>query len=358
MASLGVTSIMAPDELTSSPGTDPTLLYRYRDALHAPDLLIAGLHLDLFSALARQPSTLAELCATFGITPRPADVMLTLFAAMGLVREADGVYAVTDTARDHLVKGSPWYLGPYYPTVADRPVAAELLTVLRTGKPANWGTHQAKDDWHKSMEREEFAAAFTAAMDCRGIYLSQFVARAVDLRPHQHLLDIAGGSGIYACALAAHHPHLRGTVLEKPPVDRVAAAAIAKRGLADRVSVIASDMLVDPLPGGADVHLFSNVLHDWDVATVTDLLNKSFAALAPGGLVIVHDAFLNATKTGPLHVAEYSVLLMHASEGRCYSTAEMERYLVEAGFTGCRYTEGAAARGIVAARKPRGNDKG
>ena len=45
----------------------------------------------------------------------------------------------------------------------------------------------------------------------------------------------------------------------------------------------------------------------------------------------MHDAFLGAAKTGPLHVAEYSVLLMHASEGRCYSTAEMEGYLREAG---------------------------
>jgi len=341
-------------DFLSSPGTDPTLLYRYRDALHAPDLLIAGLHLDVFSALARRPSTMAELCATFGITPRPADVMLTLFAAMGLVREDDGVYGVTETAREHLVKGSPWYLGPYYPTIADRPVAAELLTVLRTGRPANWGTHQAQDDWHKAMERPEFAAAFTAAMDCRGIYLSQFVARAVDLRQHRHLLDIAGGSGIYACALAAHHPHLRATVFEKPPVDRVAAAAIATRSLDDRVSVTPGDMLADPLPGGADVHLFSNVLHDWDVPTVMDLLHKSFAALPPGGMVIVHDAFLNASKTGPLHVAEYSVLLMHACEGRCYSTAEMDGYLIAAGFTGCAYAEGAAARGIMTAHKPRG----
>jgi len=99
--------------------------------------------------------------------------------------------------------------------------------------------------------------------------------------------------------------------------------------------------------------LISNVLHDWDVPVVTALLNKSFAALPPGGLVVIHDAFLNATKTGPLHVAEYSVLLVHASEGRCYSTAEMETYLEAAGFAQPRYTEGAAARGIMTARKPR-----
>ena len=338
--------------MTTTPGSDPTLLYRYRDAMYAPDMLIVGVHLDLFTRLAPQPATQTEICAAFDIAPRPADVMLTLFSAMGLLDRTGDVYQLTRTAREHLVKGSPWYLGPYYPRLEDRPVAGELLTVLRSGKPANWGTHQANQDWHKAMERQDFAASFTAAMDCRGIYLSQPVARAVDLRQHRHLLDIAGGSGIYACALAAHYPHLKGTVLEKPPVDRIAAAAIAKRGLSERVSVVASDMLSDALPTFADVHLLSNVLHDWDVPVVTGLLNKSFAALPPGGLVVIHDAFLNATKTGPLHVAEYSVLLMHASEGRCYSTAEMETYLGAAGFVESRYTDGAAARGIMTARKP------
>ena len=339
------------DALTAASKSDPTLLYRYRDAMYAPDMLIVGLHLDLFTRLASQPKTMDEICAGFDITPRPTDVMLTLFSAMALLERSGDRYQLTATGREHLVKGSPWYLGPYYPRLDDRPIARDLLTVLRTGRPANWGTHQANQDWHKAMEREDFAASFTAAMDCRGIYLSQAVAKAVDLREHRHLLDIAGGSGIYACALAAHYPALQATVLEKPPVDRIAAAAIANRGVSDRVSVVARDMLAEPLPGFADVHLFSNVLHDWDVPVVTDLLGKSFAALPPGGLVIVHDAFLDAAKTGPLHVAEYSVLLMHASEGRCYSTAEMAGYLEGAGFVEPLYVEGAAARGIMTARK-------
>ena len=339
------------DALTAASKSDPTLLYRYRDAMYAPDMLIVGLHLDLFTRLASQPTTMDEICAGFDITPRPTDVMLTLFSAMGLLERSGDRYQLTATGREHLVNGSPWYLGPYYPRLDDRPIARDLLTVLRTGRPANWGTHQANQDWHKAMEREDFAASFTAAMDCRGIYLSQAVAKAVDLREHRHLLDIAGGSGIYACALAAHYPALQATVLEKPPVDRIAAAAIANRGVSDRVSVVARDMLAEPLPGFADVHLFSNVLHDWDVPVVTDLLGKSFAALPPGGLVIVHDAFLDAAKTGPLHVAEYSVLLMHASEGRCYSTAEMAGYLEGAGFVEPLYVEGAAARGIMTARK-------
>jgi acetylserotonin N-methyltransferase len=80
------------------------------------------------------------------------------------------------------------------------------------------------------------------------------------------------------------------------------------------------------------VHLFSNVLHDWGEEIVRQLLRASAAALPPGGRVVVHEAFLNAEKTGTLEVAEYSVLLLHICQGRCYSVGEMRQYMSEAGF--------------------------
>ena len=337
-------------DLTSTPQTDPVDVYRVRDGIYAADMLLTALvHLDLFSRLAERPATRDEICRTLEIVDRPADVMLTLMAAMGLVEERNRVFHLTPAAREHLVKGSPWYLGPYFESLKDRPVALDLLKVLRSGKPAHWGTQQK--DWHKSMETEEFATQFTAAMDCRGVYLAQAVAKSIDLSRHTHLLDIAGGSGIYSCSFVAHWPHLAATVLEKPPVDGIAARAIANRGYSEKVDVVARDMLTDSLASQADIHLYSNVLHDWDEPVVRQLLKKSFDALPAGGLVLVHDAYLNAAKNGPLHVAEYSVLLMHSSEGRCYSVAEMESYLVDAGFKDVTYVAGAAARGTVSARK-------
>ena len=339
-------------ELTRQPETDPTQIYRYRDGLYAQDMLIAGLvWLDLFTWLASHPSDAAAIRKQFEITERPTDVMLTLFAAMELLERKGGVYHVTPKAREHLCADSPWFLGPYYASLKERPVCQDLLKVLRTGKPANWGSEKDKKDWHKAMETEEFATQFTAAMDCRGVYLAQAAAKKIDLGERKRLLDIAGGSGIYACSFCAHFPQLRATVLEKPPVDKITAGAVQKRGFSDRVSVIASDMLATPLPGGFDAHLFSNVLHDWDVPVVKQLVQKSFAALPPAGMLIIHDAHLNEDKSGPLHVAEYSAMLMHSTEGRCYSVAEMKGYLEEAGFRNIHFTPTAAARSVMIAIK-------
>ena len=221
-------------DLTRAPQSDPLRLYRYRDGIYAVDLLIAAVvHLDFFTWLDARPADPATICRELGLAARPVDVMLTLFTANGFVRREHGVFHVTAVAREHLVKGSPWFLGPYFGSLKDRPVALDLLKVLRTDKPANWGSSKSEKEWTKAMEEPDFAERFTAAMDCRGIYLGRAVAQALDLRGRARLLDIAGGSGIYACAISAAHPHLRATVLEKPPVDRVASQLIAGRGHAD-----------------------------------------------------------------------------------------------------------------------------
>jgi len=117
------------------------------------------------------------------------------------------------------------------------------------------------------------------------------------------------------------------------------------------VSVVAGDMFTTPLPRDHDLHLYSNVLHDWDVDKVRPLLAASFAALRPGGMLIVHDAHLNAEKTGPLPVAKYSALLMNVTEGKCYSVAEMETLLGAAGFTEFHAIATVADRSIITARK-------
>jgi hypothetical protein len=337
------------------PATDPSDLLRRRDGLYAPDLLITAVaHLDLFNRLAAAPLGLKEICSALGIAGRPADVMLTLFRAMKLVELERRRYGLTRLAEDFLTASSPWDLSPYLASLKERPICHDILQVLRSDRPFGWANSQKQDEWARAMEKEPFASAFTAAMDSRGAYLAPAMARTLPCAGRHHLLDIAGGSGIYACAAVVQHPHLQAAVLEKPPVDRVAGRAIERQGLSDRVAVVAGDMFADDLPEGFDLHLFSNVLHDWGEETVAGLLQKSFAALPAGGRVVIHDAHLQTDKSGPLEVAEYSVLLMLASEGKCYSVGEMEEMLLSAGFEGVEYHPTAAFRSLIVADKPAG----
>jgi predicted O-methyltransferase YrrM len=340
-------------DLRTVPATSPLSLYRYRDGLYAADLLAAAIvEFDLFTWIDAHPSTVEELCAHFGFHPRAADVLVTLLVAREyLVRDGD-VLHTTALAREHLVAGSPWYLGPYYGALKERPFVQDFARVLRTGQPATWGGGAHGQDWHAAMEDEAFARRFTAAMDCRGLYLGEALARAVDLSGHHQLLDVGGGSGVYACAFVARYPQLRATVLDQAPVARVAGLLVGERGFAAAIDVHAANFFVEPLPAGHDVHLFSNVLHDWDTPQVRHLIAASFTALPPGGLLVIHDAFVNADKSGPIAVAEYSALLMHASQGKCYATSEYAQHLADAGFVDVTHADTVADRGVMTARRP------
>ncbi len=343
--------------LTTLPKTDPSSILRYRDGLYAVDLLTAAIiEFDFFTRLAETPGDLGEICEQFGWAPRPADVLITLGKANGyLAEEVDGTVRVTGLAREHLVTGSPWNLAGYYQSLKDRPVAKDFVKVLKTGKPAHWSGHRDADaDWHQAMLGEDFAVAFTASMDCRGVFLGKVLADhlGADLAERARVLDIGGGSGVYACSLVANHPHLSAVVMEQAPVDALAREKIAERGLGERVEVLAADMFAGGWPGDADVHLFSNVMHDWDFPEIEQLLAHSADSLASGGLIVVHETFLAPDKNGPLPVAEYSCILMHSTQGRCYSTTEMMEQLEKAGFVEPRYQETAGDRGAIIARRP------
>jgi SAM-dependent methyltransferase len=336
------------------PEHDPIDLFRLREAVFAPDLIIAAVGwLDLFTWLEKHPSDLAGICAGLDIHPRPADVLMTLCSAMGLAEREDEVFRVTEKGREFLAAGSPFDLRPYLASLRNRPICSMMLEVLRSGEPASWGGQRDEQEWSEAMLKDYFADHFTAAMDARGAYLAPRLAEALECSGSQRLLDIAGGSGVYACAVVERFPQMRAAVLERPPVDNAARRAVARRRMSDRVQVLSGDMFSEGFPSGFDLHLFSHVLHDWGEDAVCSLLAKSFQALEPGGTVAVFDCHLERDKSGPLEVAEYSVLLLFQTEGKCYSLGEMEGYLTDAGFESMKVVPTTAYRSLVTARKPR-----
>lgn len=328
-------------------------LLRRRDSVFAADLLIAAIgYLDFFNWLKSNPSTQEDISRNLKLAQRPVDVMLTFFCSLGLIEKAGKKYRVSTIGCTYFVRGSAFDLTGYFNSLRERPICRDIVSVLQTDTPLNWANAPRRGEWVKAMAKKDFAGDFTTAMDSRGAILAPVLVKKVDCRRYSNLLDVAGASGIYSCALVRAHPRLRATVIEKPPVDKFARKTIQREGLSRRISVLAADMFSDPWPEGFDVHLLSHVLHDWDVEHVHYLLKQSFSTLKPGGLLAIHDAHINKLKTGPVEVAEYSILLMLSTKGKCYSRGEMEGWLKEAGFIAVRMKPTAGYRSVITARKP------
>jgi hypothetical protein len=287
------------------------------------------------------------------VASRPLDVLLTLSRAYGFVaNDEHGGLHLTVMGREHLVKGSPWFLGPYFAPIRETPVVKIFTEVLRTGKPGNWQAKADAKDWHESMLDPDFAREFTELMNSRGLVFGQALAKGLSplIGARRKLLDVGGGSGIYSSTMMAAHPNLSATVLEQSPVDAITRNEIKRHGLESRIDVFTGDMFKEDWPS-ADIVLLSNVLHDWDFPEVRLLLEKAASALTKDGLLVIHDAFIHDDKTGPIAVAEYSALLMNITQGKCYSSAEYGELLKGFGFDVGGYHDTIAHRGFMTALK-------
>ncbi len=116
-----------------------------------------------------------------------------------------------------------------------------------------------------------------------------------------------------------------------PPVVKDTRTYIQKYGCDNRVDTFAFNMFDDTWPTGYDAILMTNILHDWEARHRAQLAASSFAALPPGGQLLIHEILLNDAQDGPTAGALFSVMML-GTRGKHLSYAELDELLTGAGF--------------------------
>ncbi|MBI5365738.1 MAG: methyltransferase domain-containing protein [Planctomycetes bacterium] len=216
-----------------------------------------------------------------------------------------------------------------------------------------------------------------------------FLQRVLGLCPEDRVLDLCCGHGRHAIALAARGYRVTGVDLSAPAVALARRAARAA-GVADRIRFVRGDMRRPPVADGpyhAVVNLFSSFGY-FDDAANAELLRRLFAALRPGGRLLldlrnrehwvrhphpVHcreigsDLFVDFSEFDPL-VGRLAVRRLFVRAGRrrevrlsfrLYAYTELRDLLAAIGFSDLQVWGGFgepyscdAERMIVAARRP------
>ncbi len=325
-----------PESLPPPPGDPTTIFELYRGAM-ATELLVAATHHLAVFARVRSPLAWPDLLAALDLQERAATVLVTALRAMGLLtRGADGRIGPTALAREFLDPASGFSVAGYLGMQADSPGVVALARKLRADKPigAQGDVSQFifREGVGGSMEQAVSARALTLALAGRARVVAPILAQRLGFDRTRTLIDVGGGTGLYAIACLQRHPELRAVVWDRPEVLKVAAEHAVRYGVADRLECRPGDMFVDPVPAG-DVVLLSNILHDWDVAECRRIVARCAAALTPRGRLVIHDVLLDDDLGGPLPIALYSAQLFAVTEGRAYSAGEYSGWLREAGLT-------------------------
>jgi predicted O-methyltransferase YrrM len=327
-----------PRSALDVPALDPTPIFDLGRLSYGTELLAAAVsEFDLFERLRGGPKSFDSLRSELGLEVRPANVLFTAIRAMKLLAaDADGELSLTPLARDHLLTGGPFFMADYLGLSAASPGVRAMVERLRTNRPASVKPDEGaayifREGMDSAMEQAKSARNLTLALAGRAKNVAPFLARAVDLSDASVLLDVGGGSGLYAVALLQRFPQLKAVVWDRAEVLNVAKEYAEEYGVTDRLTCTPGDMLTET-PPQADVWLLSNVLHDWDVPECERILRRCHESLPTGGRVLIHDVFLDDDLGGPLNLALYSAALFSLTEGRAYSAKEYREWLAATGF--------------------------
>ncbi|HVX03445.1 MAG TPA: methyltransferase [Nitrososphaera sp.] len=344
MSSSSSSSTSSSSSLLPTPHLEhlsPDPIFQMLTGFFVSRALMAAVELNLFTKLSGGKQVNAqELQEMLGMERRPVEVFATTLASLGLLQKKEDKFSSSPLADAFLSRKSPAYMGGIIEMFDKRLYNSwSLLTwSLANNKPVdaiNGGGAESLFDDAKKNESMEAIKKFTHAMHALSVGPAMALARAFDFTKCKRMLDVGGGSGVYALQVAKEYPQMQATVADLAPVCEVADEYISRYGLAGRVRTHAIDFFKDDLPKEYDVVFLSNVIHDYDEDKCIALLKKAYASISDerGGAVIISEWMLNDDKTGPVPSALMGLnMMIETNGGRNYSFAEVSSMLAKAGF--------------------------
>lgn len=320
-------------------------------------ILLTAEKLGVFDALAGGPKTAAALAESTALPQDSTERLLTALCALGLVEKwQDSRYANSPDAREQLVSTSPQYIGGLFDHLRNvlYPAWDNFDEILRQRPTyeAHSGDGQAAPSMDVYSDPESLRAFMEGMHAITYSSAAEFAAQASELSSVRHVIDLGGASGALLIALARQFPRLQGTVFDLPQVRPITEGFIHKHGLDDQLRFRAGDFFNDAFPTGADAYVLSFILHDWDRAKGSILLEKAAEALPPGGLLIISEYLLDEDRTGPLHVARSDLNMMVAAQGRERTAEEYHAWIREFGFEAEQIYQTGGGRCYLVARLP------
>jgi O-methyltransferase domain/Dimerisation domain len=314
---------------------------------HPACVIIAAAELDVFTILRDQSMDALGLAGRIKSDPRATATLLDALAAMGLLSKREGAFAVSaDVAALLAEDGDRCMLGMVRHMGNCLRRWGQLAKVVMTGRPVEGevSVRGAAGD----------VASFIRAMHEISDPVSPRLIESLGPLTFSHLLDLGGGSGTWTIPFLRRYPKAKATIFDLPEVIPMATALMKRAGLADCVRLVPGSFYADELPTGADLAWVSAIVHQNSREQNRAMFGKLFAALAPGGRILIRDIVMDESRTSPPMGAFFAVNMLVATPGGgTFTFSELRADLEAQGFIDARILRrGEEMDSVICATKP------
>ena len=331
----------------TSPEPRPDTIWRLRTALYPSIALLAAIQLDLFTPLSDGPKTFENVAEALGVSSDKLRPLMYILVESGLL-SVDGEHFSNSPEADHfLVKGKSSYMGAGYEAISE-----QWNAVWKTAESIRSGSAQAKIDY-SAMSEEELESHYHS-FHLPTLITGRTLLAEYDFSSSRNLIDVAGGTGGVAIAIAQAYPGLRATVVDLPTVTPITQRLVQEAGVADRVDVLAADVVHGTLEGSFDVAVMSAFIPVISRDHAQRALKNVSHVMEPGGTIYINDgATLDNSRLSPPGVVRGNLWFINVfDEGQAKTERERREWLAGAGFVDIQRKTFPDGRSIMVARKP------
>ncbi len=295
------------------------------DRTEIDKLLIIGgaLRAGLIDAVAAAPGADAEEVARgLGADLRACRIMLEALRSLGVMTNAGKGYALTETARLHLVEPPP---GDPLPPELER---SSLLHQLRKARGMldlpyviAHGRHPERDPAERDLR--SFVRTMGEGDPER---IAEVVERCLAYAGRvESMIDVGGAVGHVALAFAERG--VPSTLFDRPAVLPEAREFLGEA--ASGIEMVEGDFTKALPPGPFGLAYLGNIAHIYGPETDAALVARAAASLAPGGVIAIRDLVWERSPRAAL----FAVNMLQATvDGGVWRESDYRAWLEAAGF--------------------------
>ena len=217
---------------------------------------------------------------------------------------------------------------------------SHLLWSVETGEPA-FNKAYGKPIFDYFKENREISEVFNQAMSANTQGVHEMISQAIDLTGINTLYDIGGGYAHLLKKIMEKHPQLKGGVFDLPNV---------VADIKDESFEIFPGSFFEEIPTGADAHILTFIIHDWDDESSLTILKNCFHSLPVGGKIFLGENVLTGpNQPGLGKLLDLEMLVM--TTGRERTEEEFKILLESAGFKYLGVTPTQGPLSIISAEK-------
>lgn len=307
-------------------------------------VFLTAYELKVFTVLQNKSKSALEVAKAVRINSGAVERLMNALCAIGLLKKEKDKFANSPLTLRLLVKGRPEFMAGLMHTVHLWDSWSTLTQAVRRGKSVITK--------NVSRRPKMWVEAFIAAMHERAQGKASKVILMLDLSGIHNVLDVGGGSGVYAMAFVQAKRGIKTTVFDLPNVIKLTRKYVQEKGLLDSIKIVSGDYTIDKLGNGFDLVFLSAIIHSNSFDENRKLIKKCVNALNPGGQVVVQDFIMDEDRISPAFGAFFSLNMLVATEdGDTYTESEVRSWMKGAGLSNIIKKDTALETALIIGRK-------